>query len=242
MDNDNSLGPIILKLIAERDLLQSKHAYDQSAIQELQRQNRQLSLLLAQAQFSLQKKDLDDKTTKRKTINLAPSSQKAPSKEEVVRDWIGGTWLSHPDGPLAPIEVAWIKKSAQAALALLSILQASPEYPLQPLSLRVNTSLLFSAILRSSSSLQSATSYAEEALNLALENSLDHNLVGKARFHRGLCYLYAERWADASWSFYLAHGTEGHEEMVKKHWQVAEKRRRECELGEEGRVISKDFV
>ena len=239
---EHSLESMVRELAAECKLLRAKCAYDQSAIQELLRQREKLSSLLSEAQSALSSVDPPTITpSKWKPTTPHPSYHTASSKT-AIPDWIGGTWQTRSESLLVPIEAAWIQRSTQSALARLSKLQASADYPLQPLSLRVNASLLHSAILRSSSSLEPATGYAEEALHLALGGSQDQALIGKARFHRGLCYLYAERWAEASWSFQLAQGTEEHEKLVKEHLQIAEKRRMECELGEEGSVIPVGFV
>lgn len=91
--------------------------------------------------------------------------------------------------------------------------------------------------MRSNSQLLEALTHAEEALTMATKANL-HGLVGKAQFHRGMCFLYQNCHANARWCFVLAGHTEGHSEIVEIHRHIAEENLEKLPVGHPGRDIS----
>jgi hypothetical protein len=143
----------------------------------------------------------------------------------VSTNWIGGTWLSNhaSKAVLEPAEAAWQQGKPQVALNLLMEVMNRPA--LDPAQ-RVDAGLLFGVILRSAGVLEKSLKQVELALSIALDAEL-FDYVGKARFHQGLCFLYMDRFADASWCFTLASHTVGHRELVEVNRLIAEKKRAE---------------
>lgn len=235
------LQTLLSSILTSHSILRQKLTRAQSAIHELQRQNKELTGLLAESHTLIQKQQAA--VTRMHAIpNTAAPLIPIPTNPLPVPknpNWIDGSWLTPSDPLLAPAETAWVKSSPQIALSYLSHLLTSPT--LVP-SLRVNAILLLSAILRSNGSLPLALMHAEEALQLAQGVELGQDLVGKAQFQRGLCCLHLKRWADASWCFVLARGTEGYEEVVEVQWGVAEGKRKGCRVGDRGGIISEGFL
>lgn len=195
----------VLQIVNDRDRLQTELHYAESTIYELDAQNRELHRLLKSVQDALQSSD-DRVPTQIHPRNL-DLSHKA--------NWIGGTWLScAKTAPLlTAAEAAWQGGKSQQALALVAPILN--EEDLKP-SHRINAGLLYSAILRGNGDLEGALHYADECLSIAKETE-QRQLTGKAQFHRGLCCLYLDRYADARWCFVLASHTEGHVAIVQEY-------------------------
>ncbi len=195
----------LLQIVNDRDRLQTELHYAESTIYELDAQNRELHRLLKSVQDALQSSD-DRVPTQIHPRNL-DLSHKA--------NWIGGTWLScAKTAPLlTAAEAAWQGGKSQQALALVAPILN--EEDLKP-SHRINAGLLYSAILRGNGDLEGALHYADECLSIAKETE-QRQLTGKAQFHRGLCCLYLDRYADARWCFVLASHTEGHAAIVQEY-------------------------
>ena len=196
---DDTLGV----LIADRDHHRTALRYAQSTISELETQNRELELLLANAQAYFQR-----------------GSKVPKPKVPQNTSWIGGTWLSCPTATpvLTPVEQAWQKGQIQKALALLTLILLQDDLTHRH---RVDAELLLAAITRSSGDVSQARVHAEKALVIARENQL-YDLVGKAQFHRGLSYLYEDEYANARWCFVLASFTPGHKDQVEVNRDLAE--------------------
>ena len=191
----------------------------QSAILELETHNRELDILLSKTQAALRSA-------------LQVRGPQIPLKTS----WIGGTWLSCPTATplLTPVESAWQQGQAQKALASLTQILHQQDVTH---SQRINAELLFSAILRSSGDVRQALSHTETSLSLAKETQ-QYDLVGKAQFHRGLCYLYENRYADARWCFVLASHTPGHQELVAINLEMTEQRLLELPSDDPRRSLS----
>lgn len=195
----------IAHLIADRNRLGTALAYAESTISELEFQNLQMEQLLFHAHSALQ--------SNAQILNTAILPESS---------WIGGSWLSSPTVTpfLAEVESAWQSGLAQQALVkLTSILLRHDLMDYH----RGEAELLFCAILRSSGNIQQALDHAEKSLEIARQSQL-HNLIGKAQFHRGLCFLYLERYADARWCFVLASHTKGHRQIVMMNKKMAEQK------------------
>lgn len=201
------ISSIIANLIADRNSLGTALAYAESTISELESQNLQMELLVFHAHSALQ--------SKADILNTAILPKQS---------WIGGSWLSTPTiNPfLAEVESAWQRGQAQQALVKLTSILLRHDLPADH---RGEAELLFCAVLRSSGSLLQALDHAERSLEIARKLQM-HNLIGKAQFHRGLCFLYLNRYADAHWCFVLASHTKGHHEIVMMNRNVAEQKLR----------------
>lgn len=206
-------------LITDREQLRIALTYAESAISELETQNRELDVLLSKTQAAL-------------TI----ASELPGSKIASQTSWIGGTWLSCPTATpfLTPVESAWQQGQAQKALASLTLILSQQDITH---SQRIDAELLFSAILRSSGDIRQALVHAEKSLSLA-EKTQRYDLVGKAQFHRGLCHLYDNRYANARWCFVLASHTPGHEELVAINLKMTEQRLLELPPDDSRRSLS----
>jgi len=231
-------------LISEKRDLEAKLTYAESTIMALMRQNRELELLLEEAQAELLRKAQAELLEQAETLmNGMQSNPKAAasastlaaptsttilsssSRKSTGTDWIGGTWLVVPENKslLGPIESAWQEGKTQEALNLLTLV--SKDDDLDPAE-KIEASLLFSAVLRSAGLPTKALDHAEKALSMADESGLVEP-VGKINFHRGLCFLHMNSWADASWCFVLAASTPGHALEVEVNWEIAERKRME---------------
>ena len=201
----------LTQIISDRDRLQVELKYAESTIVELDAQNRELHRLLKSAQDAL--RSSDDKTP----TQIHPRDLDLSHRAE----WIGGVWLScaNTTPQLGEAEAAWKGGKPQQALAMLtSILR---EGGLKP-GHRINVLLLSSAILRCNGDFVGALHLAEESLSLAVQID-QRQLGGKAQFHRGLCCLYLDRFADARWCFVLASYTEGHAAIIQEFLMMAER-------------------
>ena len=193
------------QIINDRDRLQTELKYADSTILELDAQNRELHRLLKPAQDAL--RSANDK----QPTQIHPRDLDLSHRAK----WIDGTWLScgKTTPLLAGAESFWQRGKPQQALTLLTPILR--EETLKP-GHRINPGLLCSAILRCNGDLKGALNHAQESLRIANETE-QRQLAGKAQFHRGLCYLYLDRFADARWCFVLASHTEGHAAIIKEY-------------------------
>lgn len=206
-------------LVADRDQHHTALRYAQSTISELQTQNRELELLLSNAQADLQR-----------------YSQVQKVKKPTPTSWIGGTWLSCAAATpiLIPVESAWEQGHTQKALTALSMIMLQENITHRQ---RVDAELLLCAIVRSSGDVRQALAHAEKSLEIAREKQL-YDLVGKAQFHRGLSFLYGSEYANARWCFVLASHTPGYEEIVAINREMAEQSLLELPLDDFRRALS----
>lgn len=214
----NQIYTHLIQIINDRHRLQTELHYAESTIFELDAQNRELHRLLKSVQDALQSSD------KRAPTQIHPRNLDLSHKA----NWIGGTWLScAKTAPLlTAAEAAWQGGKPQQALALLTPILN--EEDLKP-SHRINVGLLYSAILRGNGDLQGALHHAEECLSIARETD-QRQLTGKAQFHRGLCCLYLDRFADARWCFVLGSHTEGHAAIVQEYLVMTQQKLTELKV------------
>lgn len=221
-NNNHEIRDTVGLLIIDRDNLNEEVKYARSTILQLEEQNKQFDRLLCESQLNLK---------------IALSVREMPKpKSPLGTSWIGGTWLSSSAAAplLGPVEAAWQSGQAQRALILLSpILQDDA----LPSSQYIEAKLLLSAILRCSGDPNQSLRHIEAALQIALEKEL-HELIGKAHFHRGLCYLHLERYADARWCFVLGAHLKGHGEMIDVNREHAELKARNLPAGHVGRTLN----
>ena len=202
----------LTQIINDRNSLQTQLSYTKSTIRELHAENQELHRLLKSAQDALRSCD-DKKPTQIHPRNLDLSHNS---------NWIGGTWLAcAKEMPmLAGVEEAWQGGRPQQALVLLT---ATIRAEGLKASHRVNAGLLYSAILRSNNDFQGALHHAEESLSIAMQTE-KYQLIGKAQFHRGLCYLYLNQFANARWCFILGSYTEGHATIIQEYSAMAKEK------------------
>ena len=139
--------------------------------------------------------------------------------------WAAGTFLYLPseDNHLAPIVTVLQQTNAkQRALALLTILLGRELSDAQ----RISGLLLLSTILRGSSQdvkeelLQKALASTDEALELAIKLR-NPKLIGRSHFHRAVCLLHLNRFADARWNLALASNTDpAYADAVAATWSI----------------------
>jgi len=207
MENSHSSQEILAALrciVTERDALRNELAIAKQTITELELQNTEFDRLLTKAHRHF----------------YTPSAEKG-SVFPPSRRWIG-TWLSSPlaHPTLLPVEEAWQNGHLQQALNMMPAMLACED--LGPHH-HVNCRILYSALIQSSgSNFSIALQYADEALRIATDQKL-HQLVGKAHFHRGLCYLFMGEPAKAKWCFVLSSHLDYHERIVEECKVVAEK-------------------
>ncbi|KAI9797453.1 MAG: hypothetical protein M1833_005493 [Piccolia ochrophora] len=200
------------ELVQECNRLRISLIYATQDAKQLSLQNRLSSRLLQQAQSKL--KDV---------VSQAPkAANPAPVEADQVGSWMFGHWL--PDPSLRSIvgdaELQFKRSESQRALATLSALL------LKDISkeARVTAKILLSVVLRTCDRPCEALTHLEEAIPVADRSSM-FDLIGKAQFHRGLCYNDMELFAEASLCFSLASGTKHHEERLGKLKEEAEAKR-----------------
>lgn len=213
----------LTNLIADREQLQTTLRYAQSTISELETQNRELERLLSNAQALL---------PSRKEVR----GYKIPPNTSVI----GGTWLSchKVKSILTPVELAWQRGKPQQALVLLTLILKKQNITENQ---RADAELLFSVILRSASEWGQALIHAEICLSIAIKAQL-YDLVCKAQFHRGLCYLYEDQYANAHWCFVLASHTPGYEGLAEINKLMAEQKLLELPSDDPRRDIKLCFL
>ncbi len=214
----NQIYSHLTRIISDRDRLQTELYYAESTILELDAQNRELHRLLRSVQDALRSSD-DKAPTQIHPRNLDLS---------LKANWIGGTWLSCAKTTplLTGAEAAWQGGKSQEALALL--IPMLNEEGLKS-SHRINAGLLYSAILRANGDLEGALHHADECLSIAKETE-QRQLTGKAQFHKGLCYVYLDRFADARWCFVLASHTEGHTRIIEEYLVMTQQKLTKLEV------------
>ena len=214
MSEDKSLCALISDLLADRDDLLNRLRYTQSTVEELERQNKRLDIMLSDARSFIQEYVPG--------MNTNPKAANSPNNG-VPTTWIGGSWLQTGIYELAPAEQFWLAGNKQGALSHVTQLVS---FTLAP-SLSIEAGLLLSALFRSMGNPEEGLIHAERSLCLAKDSGeFDQDLLGKAHFHLGLCFLHLARYADASWCFTLARSTKGHETEVEVNWELAEEARR----------------
>ncbi|CAF9917162.1 MAG: hypothetical protein HETSPECPRED_003157 [Heterodermia speciosa] len=195
----SDLTTIQQELLDERDRLKNQLAYYKSAVDALTLQNERYAEMLQTGVVTL--------------ANQSPAS-KTPDVH-----WVAGNFLYRPsvDHYLKDSIDAYQGNSAQRAIAFLTLkinttLLTDPQ--------RVNAQLLLAAMMRASATnrdseqtVEKALAIADDALAIA-EKMRDHAWVCKAHFHRGLCYLHLNRFADAKWSLILASGAPEYSELA----------------------------
>ncbi|KAI9776913.1 MAG: hypothetical protein M1835_005377 [Candelina submexicana] len=222
----------VLALSEERDNLRIELQYAHETIKELISQNSEYLGLLIRAEAA-QAASISDLTQ--------PKQIDRTVHDRVIRgtDWIMGTWLSSARDRvlLGHIELDWTNRDYQRALASLDKLLLGDDLTHRE---RVNSKLLKAAILRSCEQSEKALTHIEEALGICGRWPM-YDLAGKAQFHRGLCYLQMELFAEASWCFTLAAHTEGHIEQIAIHKKDAEEKRTRLHESDPRRVISANY-
>ena len=210
------------KLVEERDYWRKEASILNQANMELQFENLELDRLLTNAHRQI----------------YADSPERL-SGYSIAKSWIG-TWESSPEEypALICVEDAWRNGRLQAALNQIPPMLERKDFGHHH---QVNVRLLYCAMISSSgANLLVALHYAEEALQLATKHRL-HELAGKAQFHRGLCYLYLDEPAKASWCFLLASHLEGHAETIKECQIRAERHAEALPVGDPKKAITSDF-
>lgn len=139
---------------------------------------------------------------------------------------------------MAPAEKSWQDGNGQRALVLVEPLLRRHDLTV---SEDVNANLFVSAILRASGDLAQASKYAEDALVIAKEAD-SYMLASKAEFHRGLCYLKQNRYAQAQWCLVLASQLEGHQEQIEANRVFAEERCRNAGPRDPNRKLDLDYI
>ena len=240
---DSELAPVLVAMTAERDRLRAKLNYSQSAIIELHRQVRQFDELLTEANEKLNEREEPPGSIAATPSTAHPNSPQVSyastrsSRINVGATWIGGTWRAGgtEDAIIRSAEAVWQAGSAQRALEMLNpLLVGNNTAPAD----HVSACLLVSSILlRTAAQLERALQFTEKALEAARKHDL-HALIGKTQFHRGLCLLHLERYADAAWCFVLASHTEGYEEFAELNRIMAEKKRDDLPAGDPDLALS----
>ena len=236
------LAALLVEVVQERDTLRAKLRYSQSTIIELQRQNMELDELLTSAQDALTEKVVTlaspfPATSVPASLRASRNANIPAKRDRLGSTWIGGTWLVDPtNNPIIrSAEASWQAGNAQQALAKLTPLVVGNK--ISPTD-RVNSGLLYSSILRSSGQAERALGHTEECVRVVRRHEL-HALIGKAQFHRGLCFLHLGRYADAEWCFVLGSHSEGYAELSELNRAIAEKKRDELPGGDPNFVLSK---
>ncbi|KAI4094007.1 MAG: hypothetical protein LQ344_002452 [Seirophora lacunosa] len=175
-----------------------------------------------------------------KFVNLAQEQKKSAKKSNagMPTTWIGGSWLAPSEAVLAPAEKAWQEGNAQKALNIVGPLFQRHD---MTVSEDVHMNLFTSAILRASGDLAQSAKYAEDALVIAKEAG-SYMLASKAEFHRGLCYLKQNRFAQAQWCLVLASHLEGHQDQIEANRVFAEERRLNLGPSDPGRKLDLTYI
>ncbi|KAI9679297.1 MAG: hypothetical protein M1817_005317 [Caeruleum heppii] len=190
------------QLVTERDVLRTELTYTKQAVAELTTQVEYYDDELNNCQMALQIA----------IHQLAPPLTIGPKPVTPARRWIKDTWLSNSDAgtELAKAEVLWIASEYQRAINSLSLLLKKSDLTS---AVRIDAKLLLSSIQRDCDRPCEALIQVEEALNIATRRK-EHQLVGKAQFHRALCLFEADKFGDAAWCVGLAAGTDQHANKI----------------------------
>lgn len=217
---DNDICKKVKLLILERDDLLEERKYAQSTILELEAQTIRSDRLLSQALAALET-----------TIETVPAFKSPPKAR-----WIRSIWLSSTANPtlLKPVETAWQRGDTQQALILLKLILKRENLTNGQ---RVEAILLQATIMTCSEQSNEALLLIEDALKIATAKQLD-DLVGKAQFIRGRCYVDLKRYADAKWCFVLASHTKGYEALIETNMHFAKELIGELPAGDVGRKLT----
>lgn len=218
---DDLLGTVQY-LLEERKRLSQRLRFAERTVQEFSQQAQHAISLTSE----LQKRLAPTSQTEQKAGAGKPST------------WIGGSWLAPSEEILAPAEKLWQDGNAQGALVFLEPLLRRPK---PTVSEDVNVHLFISSILRASGDLAQASKYAEDGLVIAREADC-YMLASKSQFHRGLCYLKQNRYAQAQWCLVLASHLEGHQEQIEANRVFAEERCRNAGPKDQGRKLDLDYI
>ena len=203
-NHSSEIAVIAKELLDERDQLKNQLAYYRSAVDALTLQNERYAAMLQTSGVTLD--------------NQSPATQSAACKSPDVH-WVAGNFLYRPsvDHYLKDSIDAYQDNSAQRAIAFLTLkINTSSLTDAQ----RINAQLLLTAMMRASATNRDSDQTVEKALVIAddalamAEKMKDHAWVCKAHFHRGLCYLHLNRFADAKWSLILASGATEYSELA----------------------------
>ena len=222
------LKNLVKNTMMERDLARESLTYtvsiyheQQHLVEELDRMNRISHTMVLQTMKAKQKAE----------GNIPSLANRPPDH------WIGGTWLAGTSKALLSAEDSWQKGRAQEAL--FKVVELMHTRGVGPETL-VNARLLRAAIVRSSGQVNKSLGFFEAALQLAHDWGLVE-LAGKAQFHRGLCFLYLDRYAESSWCFLLSVHTPGHSNQIEVNRLCAEQRRLELPLRDRRRYLPQGF-
>lgn len=210
----------LIGIISERDRYKNDLAIARLTIVELESQNQEYDRMLN-----------------------AYAAQSLDSEPAIAADpvYLIGNWVSLPsDYPLLrPIEGMWQKGNLQQALCQLPALLHRSDLDHRH---RVNTRLLYSALLHQSrGNLPKALYYAEEGLAIALKVRL-HELAGKAQYWRGVCYMMLDEHAKADWCFVLASHLDHHGPSIKEFRGKARQALEAMSDDDPRRVVPEDFL
>ena len=214
------------KLVAEKEALEEKLKYYESALTSLEADNREYARRVDYA-------NAHDTTT---SSSSSQSSMQWRSFRSVKdTDWMCN-WLYCTDDKtvLTPVEEAWREGKPQRALALLTPIMKDTSLTE---SERADCFLLLSSILRSTGDYKRALLQAEEAVCIAVGAKLHHH-VGKANFHRGVCYANMDKLVNAWWCYTLAAHTEGHEELIQTNRDIVERMMQSIPKGDQRLQLS----
>ena len=187
------------ELLEERDRLKNQLAYYKSAVDALTLQNGRYAAML--------------------NTGVVTSDSQSPASKSPDVHWVAGNFLYRPsvDLYLKDSIDAYQDNSAQRAIAFLT-LKINTTFLTD--AQRVNAQLLLTAMMRASATnrdseqtVEKALAIADDALAIA-EKMKDHDWICKAHFHRGLCYLHLNKFADAKWSLILASGATEYSELA----------------------------
>ncbi len=221
-------------LKGEKDLLERQLRYTVSAYQELDRQIATWSQLWTSSQ-SLVRYAL---TQREAEAGIDPNEATQDGKSST--SWAGGTWLmgSAEEPLLHDAEEALSYGKCQHALTLLAAI--NKRHDITP-DTAINAKLLTAAVLRNEGQVDRASANCDEAVEMAVQYGYGA-LLGKARFHRGLCYYHAEDWAAASWEFTLASHTPAHAREVEVHKNLAESKRQDLEFTDPRKYLDREIA
>lgn len=233
----------VVAIIKERDDLRIDNQLSKMAIVELENQIMELDRLLTNSQGLVRGMQqytgtfLSNASTE--SVNSTVRNSKARTGFIVAgnKSFIGPWECSPLEYPLlAPIEDLF--RNGQRQKALNQMPQLLMRRDLDSRS-RVNTKLLFAALIQSSGqNLMTALRLTEEALCLASEVKLIE-LAGKANYWRGLVFLCLEEWANAKWCFVLSSHLQGHSDLIEEGRNVVEKEL--SKLPKHKRIVTEDF-
>lgn len=199
------------QLVDENKSLVEKLKYYQSAVAALEADNREYARRLDTANAAI---SLSISSFRLSSIQYGPP--------RCVRDtdWLSN-WLYCADDQtvLTSVEEAWREGKSQRALSLLTPIMNRSDLTETE---RADSYLLLCSILRSTGDCGRALSQAEEAVRIAVKADL-HSQLGKANFHRGICYANMHELANAWWCYTLAAHTDGHEELIQTNRDIVER-------------------